>query len=330
MAAGHTATDQVETILYRLASSPSRRALLGMRPREGVLVRPLLGHTREQTAAYCTDRGLSWREDESNDVGRLRPQPDPGRAAAGAARRAPRRPATTCSPLADVLRDEAAVLDGLVDDVLARAATRSSWRACASCRRRCRGWSCSAWPTRLPAGSPRARAARLGDVTALSDRGHGRAATSAPACARSPSTGWCGSSGSTQRPGATGRRGPVRLPIPGAVRFGPSEVSCELGPPAREPGDARPRHARRRARGPLLAPGRPDGAARARREQEPAGPVHRPAGPEAASAARSPWSSPAARSPGWPASPPPSASRSRRTTREGVRLSARPVEAPRV
>ncbi len=33
VAAGHTRSDQVETILYRLASSPSRRALLGMRPR---------------------------------------------------------------------------------------------------------------------------------------------------------------------------------------------------------------------------------------------------------------------------------------------------------
>src|SRR6188474_2743168 len=31
IATGHTADDQVETILYRLASSPSRRALLGMR-----------------------------------------------------------------------------------------------------------------------------------------------------------------------------------------------------------------------------------------------------------------------------------------------------------
>ena len=51
VAAGHTATDQVETILYRLASSPSRRALLGMRPRDGLLVRPLLRFTREQTAA---------------------------------------------------------------------------------------------------------------------------------------------------------------------------------------------------------------------------------------------------------------------------------------
>src|SRR5690349_9822208 len=29
VAAGHTATDQVETVLYRLAASPGRRALLG-------------------------------------------------------------------------------------------------------------------------------------------------------------------------------------------------------------------------------------------------------------------------------------------------------------
>ena len=68
VAVGHTATDQVETILYRLASSPSRRALLGMRPREGLLIRPLLSFTREQTAAYCRDRGLEWREDESNSA----------------------------------------------------------------------------------------------------------------------------------------------------------------------------------------------------------------------------------------------------------------------
>ncbi|HEY2436510.1 MAG TPA: tRNA lysidine(34) synthetase TilS, partial [Solirubrobacteraceae bacterium] len=74
VAAGHTATDQVETILYRLASSPSRRALLGMKDREQLragaqrcrLVRPLLQFTRAQTAAYCLERGLAWREDETN------------------------------------------------------------------------------------------------------------------------------------------------------------------------------------------------------------------------------------------------------------------------
>src|SRR5919197_1514487 len=66
IATGHTATDQVETILYRLVSSPGRRALLGMKPRRGALIRPLLGVTRDQTRAYCVRAGLSWREDESN------------------------------------------------------------------------------------------------------------------------------------------------------------------------------------------------------------------------------------------------------------------------
>jgi len=65
--AGHTADDQVETILYRLASSPSRRALLGMRPRDGRLARPLLGTTRAETTAYCEERGLAWRDDATNE-----------------------------------------------------------------------------------------------------------------------------------------------------------------------------------------------------------------------------------------------------------------------
>ena len=75
IAAGHTATDQVETVLYRLAASPGRRALLGMPARSGRLVRPLLGVTREETAAYCEARGLPWREDPSNAAsvrGRIR------------------------------------------------------------------------------------------------------------------------------------------------------------------------------------------------------------------------------------------------------------------
>jgi tRNA(Ile)-lysidine synthase len=64
---GHTADDQVETILYRLASSPSRRALLGMRPRDGRLARPLLGTSREETTVYCEERGLAWRDDATNE-----------------------------------------------------------------------------------------------------------------------------------------------------------------------------------------------------------------------------------------------------------------------
>lgn len=117
VAAGHTGTDQVETILYRLASSPSRRALLGMRPREGNLIRPLLAFTRAQTAAHCAGRGLSWREDESNDSeafarSRIRHGLVPALEAAHPAAQA------NVLALADILRHEGEVLDELVDGVL--------------------------------------------------------------------------------------------------------------------------------------------------------------------------------------------------------------------
>jgi tRNA(Ile)-lysidine synthase len=72
-ATGHTASDQVETVLYRLVSSGSTR---GIRPRraDGV-VRPLLGVWREETEAYCAEHGLPVRRDETNREtvrGRLR------------------------------------------------------------------------------------------------------------------------------------------------------------------------------------------------------------------------------------------------------------------
>ncbi len=114
IATGHTADDQVETILYRLASSPSRRALLGMRPHDGSLVRPLLAFTREQTTTYCEERGLSWRDDPSN-TGRsyARNRVRHGLAAA----LAEVHPAAASNVLrtAALLRDEAEVLDALVD-----------------------------------------------------------------------------------------------------------------------------------------------------------------------------------------------------------------------
>jgi tRNA(Ile)-lysidine synthase len=117
VAAGHTASDQVETILYRLAASPGRRALLGMRAREGRLVRPLLGITREQTRAYCEARGLRWRDDASNDSdayarGRVR---HGLRAALRAV-----HPAAEANVLrtAELLREETELLDGLVAETL--------------------------------------------------------------------------------------------------------------------------------------------------------------------------------------------------------------------
>lgn len=64
----HTQTDLVETALGRLATQPGRRALLSMRAVEGLVARPLLaaGVSREETAAYCRERGLVYRDDPSN------------------------------------------------------------------------------------------------------------------------------------------------------------------------------------------------------------------------------------------------------------------------
>jgi tRNA(Ile)-lysidine synthase len=111
---GHTADDQVETILYRLASSPSRRALLGMRPHDGRLARPLLGFTRAEVTAYCERRGLAWREDASN----AEPVYARNRVRRGLLPQlAEIHPAAAQNVLrtAALLRDEAEVLDALVD-----------------------------------------------------------------------------------------------------------------------------------------------------------------------------------------------------------------------
>jgi tRNA(Ile)-lysidine synthase len=118
LAVGHTATDQAETILYRLAASPGRRALLGMEPRTGILVRPLLGVTREETAAWCSARGLQWREDVTNASdeyarNRVRNRLLPALEAVDA------RAAANVVRTAQLLRDEAEVLDVVVDTAIA-------------------------------------------------------------------------------------------------------------------------------------------------------------------------------------------------------------------
>jgi tRNA(Ile)-lysidine synthase len=116
-ATGHTASDQVETILYRLAASPGRRALLGMVAREGRLIRPLLAITREQTAAYCEARSLPWRDDASNEDERFaRSRVRHGLLQALRAV----HPASDANVLrtARLLREETELLDDLVADEL--------------------------------------------------------------------------------------------------------------------------------------------------------------------------------------------------------------------
>jgi len=63
-ATGHTASDQVETVLYRLVASGTAKAIKPKR--EDGVVRPLLPLWREETEAYCRAAGLPFRRDSSN------------------------------------------------------------------------------------------------------------------------------------------------------------------------------------------------------------------------------------------------------------------------
>ncbi len=66
VATGHTADDQLETVVMRLLRGAGARGLAAMyAPRAGV-VRPLLDVTADEVAAYAAARKLVWVEDPSN------------------------------------------------------------------------------------------------------------------------------------------------------------------------------------------------------------------------------------------------------------------------
>jgi tRNA(Ile)-lysidine synthase len=116
-AAAHTASDQAETVLYRLAVSPGSRALHGMAARRGRLVRPLLAVTREEVRGYLGARGLGWREDPSNAdrrFARARVRHD----LLAALREIGPAPERTIAATAAQLRDEAELLERAVDAAL--------------------------------------------------------------------------------------------------------------------------------------------------------------------------------------------------------------------
>lgn len=112
IATGHTRSDHVETVLFRLARGTGRTGALGMAPRRGRLVRPLLGVSRAEVRAWCTARGISFVDDPTND--------DP--ASARARVRHGLLPAldavhpgaqANVARLAELLADEAAVIAGI-------------------------------------------------------------------------------------------------------------------------------------------------------------------------------------------------------------------------
>lgn len=254
IAAGHTADDQVETILYRLAASPSRRALLGMRARDGRLVRPLLELTRAQTTAYCEARGLGWRDDVTNDGGRYaRNRIRHGLVAA--LRDAHPAAEANVLAVAQVLRDEAEVLDALVDAQLDggdREPGAASVAQTGTCGDRIPLDRLAGLPPALrrlvvqrladdAAGRPVPGAARRAEAVAALrrqgsarlDLGGGVQAVAEYGVVRAELVvRAAGAPASGHAPGCP-PPAPVPLPIPGVVDFGGWSVRCE--PSAVEP-----------------------------------------------------------------------------------------------
>lgn len=81
IATAHHADDQLETLLMRLLRGASIRGLAGMAwrrrmaavPSTALLLRPMLGITREEARQFLRDHNQAWREDPTNaDTSRLR------------------------------------------------------------------------------------------------------------------------------------------------------------------------------------------------------------------------------------------------------------------
>lgn len=62
----HTADDQAETVIFRLARGTGIAGLAGIPARRGPFRRPLLRFSREETRAYCETHGLWFHDDPAN------------------------------------------------------------------------------------------------------------------------------------------------------------------------------------------------------------------------------------------------------------------------
>lgn len=66
VALGHQANDQGETILLHLLRGSGLDGLCGMKPRQGLYIRPLLSIFRQEIVEYSAQNNLLYREDPSN------------------------------------------------------------------------------------------------------------------------------------------------------------------------------------------------------------------------------------------------------------------------
>ena len=66
IAVAHHADDQAETFFINLLRGAGLNGLKGMKPQNGVIIRPLLWASREQIHQYAVESQITWHEDHTN------------------------------------------------------------------------------------------------------------------------------------------------------------------------------------------------------------------------------------------------------------------------
>ena len=66
IAVAHHADDQAETFFINLLRGAGLNGLKGMKPQNGMIIRPLLWASREQIRKYAVENQILWREDHTN------------------------------------------------------------------------------------------------------------------------------------------------------------------------------------------------------------------------------------------------------------------------
>jgi tRNA(Ile)-lysidine synthase len=66
IAVAHNLNDNIETLLINLIRGTGIAGLTGIKASSSNIIRPLLFATREEIKVYCSDNGISYREDKSN------------------------------------------------------------------------------------------------------------------------------------------------------------------------------------------------------------------------------------------------------------------------
>ncbi|MDQ3572151.1 MAG: tRNA lysidine(34) synthetase TilS [Actinomycetota bacterium] len=238
IATGHTRSDVAETVVYRLASSPGARALLGLPSQSGRVIRPLIALSAEQTRDYATAAGLPFTVDASNSdtrFARNRIRADVLPALAALSPQAERNIAETRAELSEDARLlERVALQALEDAGTAAADTNLDAQALLGWEPALRRLALRALAERASGKQValgRSRAAEIARLAADPEGGEVQLGGGVSAICESGTVSFAVSSALDAAPAPRA----VALSLPGSCRLGEWELRAELHPAPVQP-----------------------------------------------------------------------------------------------